>query len=262
MIRYLRLYLNFMRFSFSKAMEFRVDFYFKVVMDCIYYAVNIAFYQVLFNHTAALGDWSLDQVLVFVGGYFVVDAIQMTLIASNIWHLPSLINKGDLDYYLVRPVSSLFFVSLREFAANSFLNLVIAVSFWGWAISQYQGDWTLWNLFWYVLLILNGCLIFYAIYMFTVVSVFWTQSPYGFMSLFWGLNVFSERPHKIFHGALRFILLSVVPFALISSVPAQVFFDGPDLKTLAHVFGVSAFFFGLLVFVWNRGLKNYTSASS
>ena len=42
------------------------------------------------------------------------------------WWLPMLINRGDLDYYLVRPVSTLFFVSFRDFAANSFVNLVIA----------------------------------------------------------------------------------------------------------------------------------------
>ena len=35
MSRYLRLYLHFLRFSFSKAIEFRVDFFFRVLMDVI-----------------------------------------------------------------------------------------------------------------------------------------------------------------------------------------------------------------------------------
>jgi rhomboid protease GluP len=45
MRRYLTLYLYFLRFSFSRALEFRVDFLFRVVMDVVYYAVNIAFFM-------------------------------------------------------------------------------------------------------------------------------------------------------------------------------------------------------------------------
>ena len=118
-MRYLRLYLYFLRFSISRAAEFRVDFYFRVVMDVVYYAVNLAFFGIIYTQTAVVGGWTLDQAYVFVAGFLFVDAVNMTVVANNMWVLPQLINKGDLDYYLVRPVSSLFFLSLRDFAANS-----------------------------------------------------------------------------------------------------------------------------------------------
>ena len=35
MIRYLRLYGYFLRFSFSRAMEFRFDFFFRIFMDSL-----------------------------------------------------------------------------------------------------------------------------------------------------------------------------------------------------------------------------------
>ena len=126
MKRYLSLYLHFLRFSFSRAMEFRLNFFFRVVMDIVYYAVNLAFFSIIYQHTSLLGGWTLDQVYVFVCGFLFVDALHMTVFANNHWWLPLFINRGDLDYYLVRPVSSLWFLSLRDFAANSFLNLVIA----------------------------------------------------------------------------------------------------------------------------------------
>ena len=43
MTRYLRLYAYFLRFSFSRALEFRVDFFFRVIMDTAFYAVNLGF---------------------------------------------------------------------------------------------------------------------------------------------------------------------------------------------------------------------------
>ena len=106
-------------------------------MDTAFYAVQLAFFAVLYNHTGTIAGWDLDQVFVFAAGYFFIDALNMTFFANNMWWFPILVNRGDLDYYLVRPVSSLFFVSLREFAANSFLNLIIATGILIWAIARY-----------------------------------------------------------------------------------------------------------------------------
>ena len=119
MHRYLRLYGYFLQFSFSRALEFRLDFFFRIGMDILWNVTYVAFFTVLFLHTGMLGGWNYDQVLVFMGALFVADALMMTVFANNMWWLPVFVNRGDLDYHLVRPVSSLFFLSLRDFAARA-----------------------------------------------------------------------------------------------------------------------------------------------
>ena len=79
MLRYLRLYLYFLRFSFSRALEFRLDFFFRVGMDIVWYAVHLGFFSVLYQHTASLGGLTQDQVLVFVGAVFVAEALSVGL---------------------------------------------------------------------------------------------------------------------------------------------------------------------------------------
>ena len=105
--RYLRLYAYFLRFSFSRAMEFRVDFFFRVVMDAVFYATQLALFTILYRHTTTIAGWDFNQALIFVSGFFFVDALHMTIFANNMWWFPFYVNRGDLDYYLVRPVSSL-----------------------------------------------------------------------------------------------------------------------------------------------------------
>ncbi|MCB0385330.1 MAG: hypothetical protein KDD43_08040, partial [Bdellovibrionales bacterium] len=68
MIRYLRLYMYFLRFSFSRAMEFRIDFFFRIFMDLIFYIVNILFFKVIFIHSDLLAGWTEPQVFIFVSG--------------------------------------------------------------------------------------------------------------------------------------------------------------------------------------------------
>jgi ABC-2 type transport system permease protein len=260
--RYFRLYASFLRFSFSRAMEFRVDFFFRVVMDMVFYITQIGFFAVLYGHTRELGGWDFDETLVFISGFFLVDALHMTLFANNLWMFPFLVNQGDLDYYLLRPVSSLFFVSLREFAANSFLNLLIAIGISAYSLWNYPGDISFGRVCLYVLLILNGAFLHYILHMMFLIPVFWLHSARGLADLFASFTKYAERPERIFSGYVRRALVTLLPLCLIASRPAQILFEGPDVWTLVHISAVSAVFFVLLVGFWKLAVRSYSSASS
>jgi ABC-2 type transport system permease protein len=262
MKRYLILYLYFLRFSFSKAMEFRVDFSFRILMDLIYYLVNILFFKVIYLHTPLLAGWTEDQMMIFVASYLLVDAINMTIFSTNMWWLPMYINRGELDYYLIRPVSPLFFLSLREFSANSFLNLVIASGFFVYSLVQYNQPYTIGDLILLVILLLNGAVLYYCTQLLMIIPVFWTQSARGFVDLFYSVGLAMERPHRIYKGWLKYLFSVILPFALIASFPAQLFIDRFNWETFLHLMIVTLFFWLLVKVMWKKGLENYASASS
>ena len=262
MMRYLRLYLCFLRFSFSKAMEFRVDFFFRVVMDTVYYGIHLAFFAVVYQHTALLGGWDLDQVLIFAAGFFVIDGLHMTVFANNMWWMPHHINKGDLDYYLVRPVKPLFMLSVRDFAANSFLNLVIACGILAWALGRYPHPLSAADITLYVLLLINGTFVYYLVHLAFIIPVFWTHSNRGFGDLFHRMQAFMERPDRIFKGWLRRLLVTALPFSLMVSMPARVVLEEWTGMLLVHVLGITVLLFiGVMAF-WKAALRSYASASS
>jgi len=261
-LRYLRLYANCLRFSFSKALEFRLDFFFRVVMDCAFYAVQLAFFAVLYRHTALLAGWNFDQVLVFVAGFLVVDGLHMSLFSNNMWWFPIYVNRGDFDYYLVRPASALFFVGFREFAANSFLNLVIASGILAWALARYPEPLGFGTVLVYLALLVNGTMLYWVLQMCAIIPVFWLHSARGLLDSFWAAGQMIGRPDKIFRGVARTLLVTALPFSLIASVPAHVVFEGLSLERLAHVLGVTALAFAFMVWFFRRGLRAYSSASS
>ena len=261
-LRYLRLYGYFLRFSVSRAFEFRVDFFFRVAMDLAYYGINIGFYQVVFLQTDLLGGWNREQSLVFMAGYLVVDAITMTVFSNNLWMLPTFVNRGDLDYYLVRPVSSLFFLSLRDFAANSFLNLVFALGILAWATAQLPGPVSAGSLLGYLALLCLGSFLHFMVHLIIILPVFWLQSGTSLHGVFYSFSRFMERPDGIFSGWVRRLMVTVLPFCLMASFPARVFLEGPDWRVLLHFGGVLAAFCLAILAVWNAGLRAYSSASS
>jgi ABC-2 type transport system permease protein len=92
--------------------------------------------------------------------------------------------------------------------------------------------------------------------------VFWLHSGRGLDELNFSMEKLSERPHQIFTGWLRGLLLTVIPYAFISSVPSHALFSGLTLERLAHVTAVTAGLFAGAVWFWRRGLRAYSSASS
>lgn len=261
-MRYLRLYAHFLRFSFSKAMEFRVDFFFRIVMDGLWYAVNFTFFSVIFLHAESFGGLTKDQVYVFVGAVFISDALYMTILSNNLWMLPFAINKGDLDYYLIRPVSPLFFLSLREFAANSFINLVMAIGIFAWTLARYPEPLGAAPILGFIALLLVGSYVNYVFSMLFTIPVFWMHSGQGVRQIWFSLGSWTHRPHGIFAGWVQRLLMSVLPLALICSLPTYTLFEGLTWETAAHFAAVVVGATLVLRFAWMRGLRAYSSASS
>ena len=243
-------------------MEFRFDFFFRIFMDLIFYTVNFAFFKILYLHTSDIGGWNESQTMIFVASYIVVDALNMTLFNNNTWLFPMLVNQGDLDYYLVRPISSFFLISFREFAFNSFVNLIMAFGLLIYTLSSYPEDFSIWQYFLFVILIINSTWLFHLTRMLFLLPVFWTHSGRGFESLYWNLTKFAERPYGIYHGWLRGILLTALPFSVVSSFPVEILFNDNPYYFLSWSLIIGFTYTQLVLWIWRCGLHSYSSASS
>ncbi len=231
-------------------------------MDLNYYFISFAFFEVLYLHSDSIGGWSHEQAIVFIAGNLLLDSIVMSIFANNMWWFPVFVNKGDLDIYLTRPVSTLFFVSLRDFSANSFVNFLVAIGVYAWALATYPGGFNWWQIVLYTILIFNGATLYYMLNMIFYFPVFWTGSPRGFGNLYWILIHSIERPDRIYKGMLRLLLVTALPFCLMISFPARLILEEFDTSILMHILGVSALAWPVYLFLWSRGLKVYSSASS
>ena len=261
-MRYPRLYASFLRFSFSKAMEFRFDFFFRIGMDVLWYITNLAFFQILYSHTSLFGGWTQDQILIFQAAMFFSDALYMTVLSSNMWWFPFLINKGDLDYYLVRPVSSLFFLSLREFSANSFVNLLMTVAFLVYVLVAYPPTLGAGSILLFVALLFVGLVLQWALQLCALIPVFWTHQGMGLREVSFALSRYSHQPDGIYRGWVRRVLTSILPYALIVSFPCRALFDDNPWPATLQLLAVTCVLIGVAVLFWKRGLRAYASASS
>lgn len=261
-MRYLRLYLYFLQFSISKALQFRFDFTLRIFMDVVFYIVNVLFFKIIYLHTPGLAGMNESQMMIFVASFLTLDAFVMTFLANNIWWLPTYINRGDLDYYLLRPVSTLFFLSLRDIAVNSFINFMMAIGILIYSFQHCDQVIELANYFYYGIFMLVGIALYYSVRMMFIIPVFWTHSSRGLDEVFWGIEQTMQRPVDIFTGKFKSFITAIIPLGVIVSYPVKMLWTENPLGLAGYMVALVVIFFMLFKFLWNLGIKNYSSASS
>src|SRR3954465_2563799 len=67
----------------------------------------------VFSNVRQVAGWDLDRMFVLTGSFLIVEGVGAPLFPPNMQPPPGLVNKGELDFVLTRPISSQFLVSIR-----------------------------------------------------------------------------------------------------------------------------------------------------
>jgi ABC-2 type transport system permease protein len=231
-------------------------------MDLIFYIVQFLFFKIIYLHTPILAGWNIDQMTVFISSFIFVDAFNMTFFANNSWWLPQTINKGELDYYLTRPVSPFFFLGFKEFAANSLINLIMAIGLLTYTLANYPLELSSFKLMIFILLLINGAFLYYMTNLIFLLSVFWTGSNKGYGDLFFAAEKVFQRPDLIFNTYIRRFFVNILPFAAMASIPTRFLFEENTGLLLLEMLLASFFIYFVVSIIWKKGIRDYSSASS
>jgi ABC-2 type transport system permease protein len=171
-----------------------------------------------------------------------------------------LYRQGALDHYLTKPISSWFFVGFRYINFASLANVLISGSILTWAITRYQGTLHWWAIAVYILLLMSAAFLYFLVLFSLLMMVFWWENADAMMGIYFeGVN-FASRPHHIFKGMVRGVLLTIVPFSVFASIPAQALFEQVGWSSVLHVVLVILGFLGLNLTLWKLGLRRYASS--
>lgn len=247
--------------NFVREAVYRTNFLTAVATDLVWIVIEFSLFSVIYANVASLPGWTKDQVYFFLGMFFASDAMFTTLFQRNFWNFSDLVNKGELDILLTKPVPPIFLALTRWMnltaAFNIFLGVGIMIRFAGPA--GFEGGWK-WALvlFWLLVGLLTALLVRFA---FTI-WVFWTERSWAMSRLYYQFFAFATKPDAIYPKFIRYLILTALPFAFIGSVPARALLHGLSGIEYAGIFVVLSVFAMLDIVLWKMGLKRYQSASS
>jgi len=259
--RYLSVYGVQLKNNWVREAVYRANFLTSMTVDMIWMAVEATLFTVLYANTPTLAGWTQPQVYFFLGLFFASDAMFTTFFARNFWAFSDLVNKGELDILLTKPVSPVFLAVTRWINLTAVFNILLGFLIMIRFAEQagFPGGWAwLKVVLWLFVGLATAILVRFAF----SIWIFWTERSWALARLYYQFFAFATKPDTMYPKAIRYLILTALPFAFIGSVPARAVLHGLEPIEYAQVFGVLAAFLIFNSVLWNRGLRRYQSASS
>jgi ABC-2 type transport system permease protein len=262
MLRYLKLWLEFLKMSWMSDLEYRLNITVQVIGEMTWYTAQLSTFEVLYTHTKTLYGWDVHAMRVFMGALFLVDVLTMIFLHENMDNLNKLVKTGDLDLYLVKPINSQFMVSLRKISIAHVFDLALVLAYLTWAISRLEPRPDFLQLLSFAFLVGCGFLVFYAgRFMFVTMTIF-LQDAGNLQFVWYQIYRLGTRPDILYPFKLRLVLMTVLPMAFFASVPARALINGVSVLELLAAATVVTVFLTLASWGWHKALRHYASASS
>tara|TARA_B100001029_G_C15063775_1_gene461307 strand:+ start:8121 stop:8852 length:732 start_codon:yes stop_codon:yes gene_type:complete len=243
-------------------MEFKANFIGSLIVDAVYYGAHYFFFSIIFSYVDVLGAFSAADVKIFLVITFLGDTVYMMIFSGNLFNLNRLIISGDLDFALIRPVNGQFMVSFRYVKSYAIISLIILGLLLSKLISENSNDISIDNILLFLFSFLVGQSIWYSIDFMIGCLAFWFKNFTVGGWLSHEFLKFAERPDSIYTGLLRRTMFTILPMALLSSIPSRMLIYGPGWDFLFGQIFVAIIFVFLSKIVWKKGIKKYESASS
>jgi len=263
LISYIRLWLACVRYSVVRTMMFRFDFLMWSLVELFWMGVNVALVAVIYEHTNSVAGWSKYQMMLLVGTSMLLQRLMMGLFWSNIFELGRNIRLGNFDFFLAQPGNVLFMVSTRKLDLDSLANTVIAAAVIVYSAARLHLALSLGKILAYLALLVCGLAINYSIILIAISLTFWIIKSEGIEGSYFALSDFSRIPRAAFKRlVIEVVFVYAMPVVIVSNIPAATLLHGPRLAPVLWLVLVAAAWFSLAVFIFNRGLRRYASASS
>ena len=221
----------------------------------------------LFSRFGSIGGWTLAEVALFYGLVHVVFAVAET-IGRGFDLFGPLIKEGTFDRVLLRPRSTMLQVLGSNLAPKRIGRLLQGAAVLGWALARLDGGPTAGDLALLTWAFLGGVAVFFALLMLTAALAFWTTETMELFAIVTHGGVeTTQYPIAVFHRALRYLFLFLVPIGTVTYFPVVHVLGRPDPlgapAGAAWLAPFAGFVFLLLVAgLWHLGVRRYTSTGS
>ncbi|MCL2007318.1 MAG: ABC-2 family transporter protein [Treponema sp.] len=259
--------LNFIllliKFKFSRMMMFRSDFFLAFFADGALFIVQLLTFEAIYLHLDSIGGWTRGQMIIFVGTFSLINALNMVIYFFGIVDLPDKIRRGDLDKYLTKPGSPLLRLTFENFNVGSIPLIIFSILIIAYGVRVAGVEVSIFLGIGYTFFVLLMTLLWYDMELILRCITFFVLSAGGIMHIESQLIDFNFKvPGILYKGVFRMIFYFILPYGIMSTVPTQLISGsispGGLIVSALTVIAFTTF----ALWFWKLGLRHYKSASS
>ncbi|MCC5669254.1 ABC transporter permease [Nostoc sp. CHAB 5784] len=260
MQRYLKVLRLFWSAAIAAELEYRINFFIATLSSLGNLAGSL-FGLFLFYRTGyTFSGWSWEAALVVLGIFTLLQGFSATFLASNLNRIVRHVQEGTLDFILLKPIRSQFWLSTHTLSPWGLPDIIfgsIIIGYAGKRLGVGIDDYLLG-----VLPLLFSLVILYSLWFMLGAMSIWFVKIYNVTEVLRGLLEAGRYPIAAYPTPYRFFFTFVMPVAFLTTVPAQALLGRSEISWLigAAILAVALFFAS--TWFWRFALRFYTSASS
>ena len=260
--KYLMVYSKFLYTSLASELEYKTNVVIDLITAILSLVGSIFLLSIFFQNSLSIGGWKFEQALIIQGIYTILNGITNTWFNPNLTEIVKHIREGTLDFVLLKPIDSQFFISLKRFSPSGCLEIFLGLSLLFYCLRINKINLTLSFLSLCLITIICSISILYSLWFFISTTTIWFVKTWNATEVLRSFLYIGRFPLTSFSLSLRIFFSVFIPIAFITTIPSEVFLGLAQLwKISLEIFITAIFLFTSRKF-WLYALRYYTSASS
>lgn len=261
MHRYIRIYKAIVRINGALLFAYRASFINGLISSFCWGAFNFVWIILLTHKGQSVFGWKSEELVFITVSYVIVTGFFYALSAHNFTNLARIIDRGELDGILLKPLDSQFQISLMRIAFGSLIRVVMGGIFIVWWAAHNGYSIGLFQVVGYLALLMVGIIILYSIWLLCMTCLIWYPNLGNLVELMFTFNGFARYPTELIQKSGIGALLIFFPISLICATPVKTLLQQNDWGNIGFLIGFGIGLFYLSRQWWKYALKYYTSAS-
>jgi ABC-2 type transport system permease protein len=260
--RYLNILRIFWSASVSAEMEYRANFIMAALSSVMTLAGTVLMLFLFYRTGYEMGGWAWRDALAVVGAFTFLEGMQATFMAPNRTRVTEYVREGTLDFVLIKPVDSQFWLSVRSVSLWGVPNIVLGLAILVYVAITRETPPTVVGVLLAAATLAMAVLVLYSLgYLLSTISI-WYVKLYNITMAMQALVETGRYPIPAYPAAYQVFFTFVLPVAFMTTVPAQFLTGRGTALWLLGATAVCAALLFLSVAFWRYALRYYTSASS
>ncbi|MEB3263958.1 MAG: ABC-2 family transporter protein [Synechococcus sp.] len=214
------------------------------------------------NRQAGLGGWSWEAALVVLGVYTLLEGVTSCVLQPNLSRIVGHVQNGTLDFVLLQPLDSQFWLSTRHCSPWGLPGLAAGLLLIGWGAVHAGTAFAPAGLLLAGVLLLAAVVILYSLWFLLAALSLWFVKVWNATEVLRTVLVAGRYPLSAYPVALRLVFTLVLPVAFLTSVPAEAILGRAAPLWALGSLGFAALALAASRLLWRQALRHYTSASS
>ena len=260
--KYIRVFFSFISTSIAKELEYKINFIIEIISVVGNLLGSLFVLSLFYSFGSDLGGWSWTNSVIVLGIYMILEGVTTTLLHPNLSRIVKHVQDGTLDYVLLKPVNSQFWLSFRIISPWGIPSLLSGITLIIWSLLRNNYELISLNIILVLLSFICSVLILYSLWFLLATTSIWFVKVWNANEVLRSILVAGRYPISAYPSALRFVFTFIIPITFLTTVPAKSILGNLSYKTSFYSFIIAFLMLFITNLFWRFALRFYTSASS